>query len=88
MRKQIEVAKQQLIQIEISNGKKQIPVPGQSENVEIPQQVVKPEEKPATTPEEKKDDKKEKQPKKEKPKKATAPEKPTEEAPIDVGKQN
>jgi aminoacyl tRNA synthase complex-interacting multifunctional protein 1 len=84
LKKQIENAKKQLIQLEIKNGKKQVPLPGQKaakpKEVEVKQEVAapvasKPEGQPSTEP-------KEKKPKKEKAPPAAA----EPEAPIDVGR--
>lgn len=98
LRKQVEAARQKLIELETRNGKKQIPVPGQAPvSVDVSPVVVKVEpklemEKPAIqqkTVEGK--PQKEKKPKKEKPAgegKGTAGPQATsaEEPPIDVGR--
>lgn len=85
LRKQVEIAKQQLIKLETANGKKQISIPGQPQStVELPAATPEVAVKPS---EEKPEEKKEK---KEKPKKEKAPpaEKPgaAAEPPIDVGR--
>ncbi|XP_061400014.1 aminoacyl tRNA synthase complex-interacting multifunctional protein 1 [Musca vetustissima] len=88
LQKQVEIARSQLVALEIKNGKKQIPVPGASvaqcsEVSTDKPQAAKAEETPATA----KAPAKEKKPKKEKPaasennKKDAAP-----ELPIDVGR--
>lgn len=90
---QIEVAKNQLIELEKRNGKKQIPVPGAKQSVVLPSNATttKPNanqasSKPLVAAESAAPVKqaKEKKPKKEKP----AAEKPaaSEEAPVDIGR--
>uniref|UniRef100_A0A336MH26 CSON001269 protein n=1 Tax=Culicoides sonorensis TaxID=179676 RepID=A0A336MH26_CULSO len=95
LREEIEKAKAELIALEVANGKRQIPVPGNSTtvNVSVPTSAVSTNKKPEqsqTAPvqetkeqskPEQKGDKAEKAPKEKKPK----PQKPVaEEAPIDV----
>lgn len=92
---QIELAKNQLIELEKRNGKKQIPVPGAKQSVVLPSSASTSQpnanqksSKPSVAAENAAPAKqaKEKKPKKEKP----AAEKPaalaTEEAPIDIGR--
>lgn len=100
LRQQVEAARNKLIQLEVQNGKKQIPVPGQSTcvdttpavtvKVEPKQEAVKPAAAAAPAQAKQSDDSKppkEKKPKKEKP---AAESKPAagavEEPPIDVGR--
>lgn len=97
LRQQVEAARNKLIQLEVRNGKKQIPVPGQDTSVDTtPAVTVKVEPKqeaakpaaPAAKQSDEAKPPKEKKPKKEKP--ATEP-KPgaggaVEEPPIDVGR--
>lgn len=96
LRQQVEATRNKLIQLEVQNGKPQIPIPGQDASVDTtPAVVVKVEAKQevakSTTPAKQADDSKppkEKKPKKEKP---AAEPKPgaagaTEEPPIDVGR--
>ena len=90
LRQQIEFVKQQLIRLEVANGKKQIPVPGvkhqEITELSIPVACTKSEiiadgEKTKTAAA------KEKKPKKEKPVKPASDENSaTAEAPIDVGR--
>ncbi|KXJ75585.1 hypothetical protein RP20_CCG011419 [Aedes albopictus] len=95
LRKQVEAARQKLIALETKNGKKQIPVPGQKDAVDVSPVVVKVEkvEQPAAPQKAEGKPQKEKKPKKEKPaaegKAAAAPAggaPAVEEPPIDVGR--
>lgn len=97
LRQQVEAARNKLIQLEVRNGKKQIPVPGQDASVDTTLAVtvkVEPKQeaaKPASPAAKQSDEAKppkEKKPKKEKP---AAEPKPgaggaVEEPPIDVGR--
>lgn len=97
LRQQVEAARNKLIQLEVRNGKKQIPVPGQDASVDTtPAVTVKVEQKqeaakpaaPAAKQSDEAKPPKEKKPKKEKP---AAEPKPgaggaVEEPPIDVGR--
>lgn len=97
LRQQVEAARNKLIQLEVRNGKKQIPVPGQDASVDTtPAVTVKVEPKleaakpaaPAAKQSDEAKPPKEKKPKKEKP---AAEPKPgaggaVEEPPIDVGR--
>lgn len=93
LRQQVEVARNKLIQLEVQNGKKQIPVPGQEASVDTtPAVAVKVEPKQEAAKPAKQSDEakppKEKKPKKEKPAAEAKPAAPgaVEEPPIDVGR--
>lgn len=79
LRKQVETAKQQLIKLEIANGKKQIPLPNLEVGSVKPAQQIQQDSAPPTKSEE---SSKPQQAKKEKPKKEKAP--PAEKAPLAV----
>lgn len=92
LRQQVEAARNKLIQLEVQNGKKQIPVPGQEASVDTtPAVTIKVESKEAAAPAKQSDEAKppkEKKPKKEKPAAESKPAAPgaVEEPPIDVGR--
>lgn len=96
LRQQVEAARNKLIQLEVQNGKKQIPVPGQEASVDTTPAVtvkVEPKQEAAkpTAPAKQSDEAKppkEKKPKKEKPAAESKPAAPgaVEEPPIDVGR--
>lgn len=95
LRQQVEAARTKLIQLEVQNGKPQIPVPGQGATVDTtPAVTVKVEAKQETAakpaaPAKQADDAKppkEKKPKKEKPAADSKPGAAVEEPPIDVGR--
>lgn len=96
LRQQVEAARNKLIQLEVQNGKKQIPVPGQEASVDTTPAVtvkVEPKQEAAkpTAPAKQSDEAKppkEKKPKKEKPAAESKPAAPgaAEEPPIDVGR--
>lgn len=78
LRKQVEIAKQQLIKLETLNGKQQIPIQGAKTTQEVSKVTESVEEQSQSKPP------KEKKAKKEKPAAETKSEAP--EAPIDVGR--
>lgn len=93
LRQQVEAARNKLIQLEVQNGKKQIPVPGQDASVDTTPAItvkVEPKQKAAAPAKQSDEAKppKEKKPKKEKPAAEPKPAAPgaVEEPPIDVGR--
>lgn len=73
LKKQVEVAKQQLIKLETANGKKQIAVPNQQQSSAVPEAKPAPAQLETSKTEEKPQQQKKEKPKKEK---APAAEKP------------
>ncbi|XP_004536852.3 aminoacyl tRNA synthase complex-interacting multifunctional protein 1 [Ceratitis capitata] len=94
LRQQVEVAKQQLIALELSHGKKQIPLPNtrglctEAPNTPIVDSTVKSNQsaEDATSTEKKQSAPKEKKPKKEKPNTTTGNVNVASELPVDVGR--
>lgn len=96
IRQQIKLAKNQLIELEKRNGKRQIPVPGAKQSVVLPSSTTTSQpnayqisSKPSLVAAENAapvKQAKEKKPKKEKPAAEKPPTSATEEAPVDVGR--
>lgn len=90
LRKQIELAKQQLINLETRNGKKQISVPGVKQSATSTESIMndaKTSQKPAAASQQQSSKPpKEKKPKIEKPSEKAAAAATTTEAPVDIGR--